>query len=104
MFNNQGFPTLSRLEFKVLDLLIEKGIALESYGMELVQNSKGMLKRGSVYVTLGRMEDKGYITSRKEDIRPSHRGLPRRLYKITGTGQQMYDAYSTFTNIQLKGV
>ena len=33
----------------------------ERYGLELVQLSDGQLKRGTVYVTLQRMEAKGLI-------------------------------------------
>ena len=31
------------------------------YGLELVTESEGALKRGTVYVTLGRLEEKGYV-------------------------------------------
>jgi len=37
---------------------------------------------------LNRMEDKGFIKSRKEDVREGARGKPRRLYKVTGVGQR----------------
>ena len=40
------------------------------FGLQLVAASKGRLKRGTVYVTLGRMEEKGYITSTLEDPPP----------------------------------
>ena len=48
----------------------------EAYGLELVSASRGRLKRGTVYVTLGRMEEKGYITSRLEDAPPEAGGCP----------------------------
>jgi DNA-binding PadR family transcriptional regulator len=32
----------------------------ELYGLQLVAASRGRLKRGTVYVTLRRMEEKGY--------------------------------------------
>jgi PadR family transcriptional regulator, regulatory protein PadR len=83
------FPRLSRKEAEVLRLLISKG---EMYGLELVNNSTE-LKRGTVYVTLGRMEDKGYVTSMKEDVQPGD-GPPRRCYSATGLGQRAYHAYS----------
>ncbi|MCC6619693.1 MAG: helix-turn-helix transcriptional regulator [Deltaproteobacteria bacterium] len=77
---------LSRLETMVLELL-EAG--RERFGLELVALSDGALKRGSVYVTLARMEDKGLVESRHEDAprsgdRPG--GLPRRLYRISAIG------------------
>ena len=74
------------VETLVLELL-EPGV--ERFGLELVELSGGALKRGTVYVTLGRMEDKGLVESRAEAAprdgdRPG--GMPRRLYRITGVG------------------
>jgi hypothetical protein len=54
-------PSISATESLVLDLLEHQ----ERYGLELIDASGGTLKRGSVYVTLGRMEAKGFVTSRQ---------------------------------------
>lgn len=62
----------------------------ESYGLELVEKSGGQLKRGTVYVTLSRMEDKGYLESWKEAAGEGQQGPPRRLYKATGYGAQVF--------------
>jgi PadR family transcriptional regulator PadR len=51
------------------------------------------LKRGTVYVTLGRMEEKGFITSRQEDAPPAAGGLPRRVYEPTPLGRQVCRAW-----------
>jgi PadR family transcriptional regulator PadR len=72
---------LSRLEALVLDLLSLKS---PTYGLDLVASSRGQLKRGSVYVTLGRMEQKGLVRSRLEE-RPGE-GPARRLYEPTPLG------------------
>jgi DNA-binding PadR family transcriptional regulator len=82
-------PKLSATESLILDLLRSQ----EMYGLQLVTESKGALKRGSVYVTLGRMEEKGYVESWAED-KPEHAGLPRRLYRATGLGQRVHEAWS----------
>jgi DNA-binding PadR family transcriptional regulator len=82
------FPRLSAKEALILDLL-RSG---EMYGLELVTASDGALKRGTVYVTLGRMEDKGLILSRIGDEAPALGGLPRRLYKPTAFGKQLLSA------------
>ncbi len=66
----------------------------ELYGLELVAASNGQLKRGTVYVTLGRMEEKGYIASRLEDGPPAAGGLPRRVYKPTAFGRRVLDAWT----------
>lgn len=61
------------------------------YGLELVDKSNGELKRGTIYVTLGRLEDKGYIKSKREAEEPGV-ATPRRLYKPTGLGAKVYHA------------
>jgi PadR family transcriptional regulator len=84
-------PALSPKESLILDLLIA---GEEMYGLQLVDESRRQLKRGTVYVTLGRMEDKGYITSRLEDAPPEVGGLPRRLYRPTALGRRLAAAWS----------
>lgn len=59
------------------------------YGLEMVEQSGGRLKRGTVYVTLGRMEDKGYIESQIETSQQRERGLPKRFYKPTALGTRV---------------
>jgi DNA-binding PadR family transcriptional regulator len=76
-------PLLSRIETEILQLLVAHG---EMYGLEMVAAST-RLKPGTIYVTLARMDDKGYVTSRT--VKSKHEsGLPRRLFKITGLGEQ----------------
>lgn len=83
--------TLSAKESLVLELLLEKG---DLYGLQLVAGSRRRLKRGTIYVTLGRMEDKGYVTSRLEDGPPPGGGLPRRLYSPTALGRRVFALWS----------
>ena len=83
--------TLSVKESLILDLLTERG---ELYGLQLVATSRRKLKRGTVYVTLGRMEQKGYITSRLEDAPANVGGMPRRLYQATSLGRRVLAAWS----------
>ena len=52
-------PSMSATESLILEQLRDR----ERYGLELVEASNGRLKRGSVYVTLARMEAKGFVTS-----------------------------------------
>jgi DNA-binding PadR family transcriptional regulator len=81
----------SATEAQVLRLLIAHG---ESYGLELVKVSGGSLKRGTVYVLLDRMEDKGLIESREEDepAADGYVGITRRLYKARGAGVRALEA------------
>jgi len=83
--------TLSAKESLILELLVRER---EMYGLQLVTTSKRRLKRGTVYVTLGRMEEKGYITSRLEDTPPDTGGLRRRVYQPTALGRRVLNAWT----------
>jgi len=83
-------PHLSSTERVILCLLVEHG---ELFGLQLVERSNGALKRGTVYVTLGRMQDKGYLESRQEPLPPGAIGLPRRLYRPTAYARRVLDAW-----------
>jgi DNA-binding PadR family transcriptional regulator len=84
-------PRVSEKERLILELLAHD----EQYGLQLVAGSKGKLKRGTVYVTLGRMEEKGYVKSRTEDAPDGAGGLPRRLYEPTPYGLRVLKAWTT---------
>jgi PadR family transcriptional regulator len=79
----ESLPRLSGKERLILDLLTEGG---EQYGLQLVEAAKGRLKRGTVYVTLTRMEEKGLVSSHLETRADKRPGLPRRLYLRTARG------------------
>jgi DNA-binding PadR family transcriptional regulator len=80
---------LLKNEAVILSLLISER---EMYGLEMVKKSEGKLKLGTIYLTLSRMEEKGLATSRKE-LDPSA-VVPRRLYKISGMGADVYHAWT----------
>ena len=83
--------TLSPKELIILQLLVRDR---ELYGLQLVAASRRRLKRGTVYVTLGRMEEKGYISSRLEGPPANEGGLPRRLYQPTALGRRVLQAWT----------
>ena len=83
-------PRLSRKQARALELLVSGG---ESYGLELARASNGDLKRGTIYVTLDRMEERGLVESRLEAPPPGHRGPARRKYKPTGLGETALKDY-----------
>ena len=87
MSNNNEFPKLSPKEMLTLEMLISNG---EMFGLEMVEASEGELKRGTIYVTLQRMSDKGYIESREEPRTMPEIGIPRRKYMLTGLGEKVY--------------
>jgi len=88
---SRRIPTLSKKESVILELLVQRD---EMYGLELVAASPRQVKRGTVYVTLGRMEEKGYVASRLEDAPPRAGGLPRRIYRPTPLGRQVLSAWT----------
>jgi DNA-binding PadR family transcriptional regulator len=81
------FPKLSSKEMKALEMLIHNG---EMFGLEMVEASEGELKRGTIYVTLSRMCDKGYLDSHEEPRTAPEIGIPRRKYWATGLGESVY--------------
>src|SRR4051794_24902591 len=89
-----GSNRLPAKEELILDLLIAEG---PLFGLALVEHSGGALKRGTVYVTLGRMEAKGLIESEQEQAPSGGIGLPRRIYRPTALGTRMLRAWNAFT-------
>lgn len=77
---------LSGKERQILQLLVSNG---EMYGLQMVHASEGQLARGTVYVVLDRMQDKGLVETRVEE-NSSVSGLPRRLYRPTGYGVKVF--------------
>jgi PadR family transcriptional regulator, regulatory protein PadR len=92
--------TLSAKESLILELLVSAGREDKMYGLQLVAASRRRLKRGTVYVTLGRMEEKGYIVSRAAET-PAHGGLPRRLYQATPLGRQVLKRWANAVGAML---
>ena len=93
-------PSLSSKEHLILELLINQG---EMYGLEMVKQSSGRLKRGTVYVTLGRMVDKGYVDSRQEK-ESGDPGLPKRIFRTTGHGRRVFHAWELARTAMAEGV
>src|SRR5688572_12265804 len=82
---------MNRKELLILELLARAKKPL--YGLELVEQSGGKLKRGLIYVTLNRLEESGHVTSKPEEVfsyQPlgSPITIPRRLYQITSSGRR----------------
>jgi PadR family transcriptional regulator, regulatory protein PadR len=84
---------LPRKEQLILELLASEG---PMYGLQIVEHSDGALKRGTVYVTLGRMEAKGLVESEQQPLPPDGIGLPRRIYRPTALGGRMLRAWTAF--------
>ena len=97
---NEVLPKFSATERRIIELLAEHE---ELFGLQMVELSRGGLKRGTVYVTLGRMQEKGYLESRQEPLPPGAIGLPRRLYRPTGFALRALAAWKAAEKIYLTG-
>jgi PadR family transcriptional regulator, regulatory protein PadR len=93
-------PRLSSAERLILELLESEG---ELFGLRMIECSGGRLKRGTVYVTLGRMQDKGYLDSRQEPLPAGAIGLPRRLYRPTGHALRVLNAWRAAERMMAEG-
>lgn len=87
-------PRVSPTEHVILALLSRDK---ELFGLQIVECSGGAVKRGTVYVTLGRMHDKGFVESRTEPRAPGAIGLPRRLYRLTPYGVAVLKTWTQAT-------
>lgn len=77
-------PTrLSPTEHKVLTMVAELG---EAYGLQLFRRAAGELKKGSVYMLLGRLTRKGFVTVRRVPLPEGEIGPSRMAYRMTDAG------------------
>lgn len=90
---DSGGRALPGKERLILELLTSEG---PMFGLQLVERSGGALKRGTVYVTLGRLEAKGLVESQQETVPTGGIGLPRRIYRPTALGERMLRAWTAF--------
>lgn len=87
-------PRLTPQELLIMRLLLEEPGGL--YGLEIVARSDERVKRGSVYVLLDRLEDKGFVKSKCTRPPKTQGGLPRPVYRPTGEGSRIVAAYEVF--------
>ena len=62
----------------------------EAYGARIIQEIEDTtgtrVKSGSLYITLDRLESKGYVASRVADPEPGRGGRPKRYMSVTPAG------------------
>jgi PadR family transcriptional regulator PadR len=77
-------------EFEQMLLLAVLRLENDAYGARLMEELETTIgrrvSRGSVYVTLDRLEDKGWLTSEMSGARPERGGRPRRIVSVTPEG------------------
>ena len=82
-------PQLADTERLILTFLQDG----EQFPLRLADRSGGSLKRGTVYVTLQRMQSKGYVESHLEPTIQGAMGRPRRWYRPSAYGRQVFAAW-----------
>jgi len=95
MFGASRFPT--KKECRVLQILNAASSAM--YGLDIIKASNGDVGRGTVYVLLGRLEERDLISSSvlsSDGYYESQSGrplLPRPKYYITALGREVVKLY-----------
>lgn len=90
--NDYRLPRVSRKEATIMELLLGGD---ELYGLQMIRERPNDLKRGTIYVTLNRLEDKGYIKSKEIAPKEGEQGPSRRVYQITGNGKHVMETLAT---------
>ena len=91
---------LSPKETTILALLTKAG-RKGAYGLQLVQQSGGELRPGTIYVTLDRMQGKGLVESKQEERAPGISGIPRRIYSATWYGIRVFQAWEKLQGLSV---
>lgn len=77
-------------EFEILVLVAILRLKDGAYGVtireELESETSRRLTLGTIYKTLGRLEDKGLLTSRVSEPTAERGGRRKKLYEVTPTG------------------
>jgi DNA-binding PadR family transcriptional regulator len=86
-------------EFEELVLLTVAAQHNEAYGVSIMESLHEKLDRklniSAIHVTLKRMEDKGFVTSRFGGITSDRGGRRKKFYVITALGKSMLDQQYT---------
>lgn len=79
-------------EYRILEVLSKEK---ELFGMQIIERDPNAGERGVIYITLGRMEKEGLLSSREEPGElPDPAMLRRRLYAITRRGRLQHQLRS----------
>jgi PadR family transcriptional regulator PadR len=77
-------------EFEVIVLLAVLRLGEAAFGSairdEIQRRSHRRVSRGAVYITLDRLEEKGFLTSKLAAASDARGGRPKRFFTVTATG------------------
>jgi PadR family transcriptional regulator PadR len=90
--------------FDLMLLLALMRLGDEAYGVTIAQELEEQTGRevviASVYATLGRLEERGFVTSRLGEATPERGGRAKRYFRITGAGmREVRDARQSLMNL-----
>lgn len=76
--------------FEEIILLTLIRLGENAYGVTVRQTVQEVTRKtasiGAIYATLDRLEEKGYVSSRRGEATPERGGRAKRYFKIEGTG------------------
>lgn len=79
-------------EFELYTMLAIARLGDGAYGAAVRQEIRERTGRpvsiGALYATLGRLEQKGLLSTRTEEPQPGQRGRPRKYCTLTGAGDR----------------
>jgi PadR family transcriptional regulator, regulatory protein PadR len=80
-------------QFEQIILTAILGLRDQAYGVTIHEKAASLaapkkISPGAVYVTLDRLEDKGFISSRLSDPTPERGGRSKRFYQLEALGEQ----------------
>jgi DNA-binding PadR family transcriptional regulator len=85
-------PTLYLGEFELLVLLAVLRLGEDAYGVtiqgELHRETSREVTVGAIYKTLGRLQQKGYVSMRVGDPTPQRGGRRKKLYRLEPLGSR----------------
>lgn len=87
-------------EFEQLILFSLLQLGEEAYGVSIRETIEARTGRtissGAIYTALGRLEERGLVTSRVDGPVPGRAGRPRKYYRLTPAGARaLLEAYET---------
>jgi len=85
-------------ELQIMSILLNGERFGRQINLEYEKLTKKRMPIGSLYTTLDRMRDKGYIKSREGEPNPEYGGVPRRYFSLTGKGRNTFDAITMSFN------
>jgi len=91
-------------EFEHLVLVAILRLREDAYGVTIRQEIENRAGRdvsiGAIYTTLERLEQKGYVKSRRGDPTPERGGKAKRYFKLTAPGSKaLYESRTTFDDM-----